>query len=148
MRKTPRLNIFDVRINPGEGPVRKRDLPKDDFDGSVPVKTLWGYNDEFVVTGNDNGNLYVWDTNSLDMMNKNETDHKGQINDMQVTCVVKVKYPITPCFQLSKDQTMLVTASKDTTAKLFDAIDLKHLKTYKSNAPVNSAAIRCVCFIL
>ena len=37
---------------------------------------------------------------------------------------------------------MLVTASKDTTAKLFDAVNLDHLKTYKSNAPVNSAAIR------
>ena len=37
---------------------------------------------------------------------------------------------------------MLITASKDTTAKLFDAIDLKHQKTYKSNAPVNSAALR------
>lgn len=37
---------------------------------------------------------------------------------------------------------MVVTASKDTTAKLFDAMDLKHLKTYKSNAPVNSASLR------
>jgi hypothetical protein len=45
-------------------------------------------------------------------------------------------------FKLSKDQTMVITASKDKTAKLFDGMNLEHRKTYKSNAPVNSAAIR------
>lgn len=125
MKQIPKLNIYDVRVNPTEGPVRQRELPRDDFDGSIPVRTLWGHNDELVLSGNDNGSLYVWDTNNLDMLHRNEGDHKLAINDMQ----------------LSKDQTMLITASKDTTAKLFDAINLKHLKTYKSNAPVNSAAI-------
>lgn len=125
MRKIPRLNIFDIRVNPGEGPVRSRELPREDYDNGIPIKTLWGFNDEFILSGNDNGNLYVWDKNNLDMLYKNETGHSGQINDMQ----------------LSQDQTMLVTASKDTTAKLFDAVNLDHLKTYKSNAPVNSAAI-------
>jgi translation initiation factor 3 subunit I len=43
--------------------------------------------------------------------------------------------------QLSRDQTMLVTASKDSTAKLFDAETLVCLKQYKTERPVNSAAI-------
>lgn len=52
-------------------------------------------------------------------------DHTSVINDMQ----------------MSRDGTMIVTASKDTTAKLFDAESLMCLKTYKTERPVNSAAI-------
>lgn len=36
---------------------------------------------------------------------------------------------------------MFVTASRDTTAKLFDSESLMCLKTYKTERPVNSAAI-------
>lgn len=51
--------------------------------------------------------------------------HDMQINDMQ----------------MSKDQLFFITASKDTTAKLFLTDPLSVLKTYKSGRPVNSAAI-------
>lgn len=53
------------------------------------------------------------------------TEHSGDIIDMQ-------KY---------KDDTMFITASKDSTAKLFDSQSLMCLKTYKTERPVNSAAI-------
>jgi translation initiation factor 3 subunit I len=43
--------------------------------------------------------------------------------------------------QPSKDGTMFVTASKDNTSKLFDIDTLELLKTYKTDRPVNSAAI-------
>lgn len=43
--------------------------------------------------------------------------------------------------QLTRDGTMFVTASKDTTAKLFDTDTLDCLKTYKTERPVNSAAV-------
>lgn len=43
--------------------------------------------------------------------------------------------------QLNRDMTMFVTASKDTTAKLFDVESLACLKQYKTERPVNSAAI-------
>lgn len=52
-------------------------------------------------------------------------DHTGSINDMQ----------------MSKDSTMFITASKDNTAKLFDTDSLMCLKTYKTERPVNSAAV-------
>jgi translation initiation factor 3 subunit I len=52
-------------------------------------------------------------------------DHTGAISDMQA----------------SKDGTMFVTASKDSTAKLFDTETLDCLKTYKTDRPVNSACI-------
>ncbi|CAG5118098.1 unnamed protein product, partial [Candidula unifasciata] len=52
-------------------------------------------------------------------------DHTKQINDIQPY----------------KDQTMFITASKDNTARLFDMDSLEPLKTYKTERPVNSAAI-------
>lgn len=52
-------------------------------------------------------------------------DHTAAINDMQ----------------MNKDNTFFVTASKDNTAKLFDSESLFCLKTYKTERPVNSAAI-------
>lgn len=52
-------------------------------------------------------------------------NHTGHIQDMQ----------------MSSDGTMFVTASKDCTAKLFDVDTLACLKTYKTERPVNSAAI-------
>lgn len=43
--------------------------------------------------------------------------------------------------QMSKNGTMFITASKDSTAKLFGTEDLMLLKTYKTERPVNSAAL-------
>merc|ERR550534_3031613 len=43
--------------------------------------------------------------------------------------------------QMSKDGTMLISSSKDTSAILWDADTLEELKTYKTERPVNSAAI-------
>lgn len=43
--------------------------------------------------------------------------------------------------QTSKEGIFIITASKDNTAKLFDAETLQLLKTYKTERPVNSAAL-------
>ena len=84
MKQTPAINIFDIRCPTSQGAVRKRELPKDKYDGSIPVKTLWGFLDEYIITGNDNGHLYCWDANNLDILYRNDTEHKNVINDMQV----------------------------------------------------------------
>ncbi|EAX07554.1 eukaryotic translation initiation factor 3, subunit 2 beta, 36kDa, isoform CRA_c [Homo sapiens] len=55
----------------------------------------------------------------------NVKEHSRQINDIQ----------------LSRDMTMFVTASKDNTAKLFDSTTLEHQKTFRTERPVNSAAL-------
>lgn len=43
--------------------------------------------------------------------------------------------------QMSKDGVFFVTASKDHSAKLFITEQLNHIKTYKTERPVNSAAL-------
>jgi len=85
---------------------------------------VWGPLDEMIITGHENGDLCQWDVKT----GKNIytiSEHAKQINDIQ----------------LSKDGTMMITASKDTTAKLFDVATLEQMKTYKTERPVNSAAI-------
>lgn len=52
-------------------------------------------------------------------------EHRAAINDLQKNV----------------EGTMFVTASKDSSAKLFDIEDLSLMKTYQTERPVNSAAI-------
>ncbi|XP_013103697.1 eukaryotic translation initiation factor 3 subunit I [Stomoxys calcitrans] len=85
---------------------------------------LWGPLDETIITGHDNGQISIWDIRKGREVNS-VNDHAAGINDMQ----------------MYKDGTMFVTASKDTSAKLFDSESLMCLKTYKTERPVNSAAI-------
>lgn len=84
----------------------------------------WGTLDETIITGHENGQITLWDLRTGREINSVH-DHTGSINDLQ----------------MSKDGTMFVSSSKDTTAKLFDADTLMCLKTYKTERPVNSAAI-------
>nr|CAI5831041.1 unnamed protein product [Callosobruchus analis] len=69
----------------------------------------------------------IWDceTGKTGRQINSVKEHDNLINDMQ----------------WSKDGTMFITASKDHTAKLFDAKDLLLLKSYKTERPVNSASI-------
>ena len=45
------------------------------------------------------------------------------------------------CVSFSFQGSMFISASKDTTAKLFDTNSLECLKTYKTDRPVNSASM-------
>ncbi|XP_074602011.1 eukaryotic translation initiation factor 3 subunit i [Brevipalpus obovatus] len=93
---------------------------------SKPTAALWGSLDETIIVGHENGKITKWERRVPAKKSREVVDaHRGQINDMQY----------------SKDQTMFITASKDTTAKLFDAEELEHMKTYKTERPVNSASI-------
>jgi len=69
--------------------------------------------------------LYNSDVQQTNKIVTTVDDHMATINDMQP----------------SKDGTMFITASKDHTSKLFDIDTLECLKTYKTERPVNSAAI-------
>lgn len=88
------------------------------------TSALWGNLDQNIITGHENGTVALFDVRMAKELNS-VRDHTLNINDMQ----------------MSKDGTMFVTASKDTSAKLFDSESLMCLKTYKTERPVNSAAI-------
>uniref|UniRef100_A0AAZ1XHJ3 Eukaryotic translation initiation factor 3 subunit I n=1 Tax=Oreochromis aureus TaxID=47969 RepID=A0AAZ1XHJ3_OREAU len=71
------------------------------------------------------GNIIMFSTDKQMEILKKAKEHTKQINDIQT----------------SVDLTMFISASKDNTAKLFDSTSLDHIKTFKTERPVNSAAI-------
>ncbi|XP_070555999.1 eukaryotic translation initiation factor 3 subunit I-like [Ptychodera flava] len=92
--------------------------------GNKITSALWGPLDSYLITGHENGEICHWDAKTGEKVNAIR-EHTKQVNDIQP----------------SKDLTMLITASKDHTSKLFDTATLKHMKTYKTERPVNSAAL-------
>lgn len=80
--------------------------------------------DKYLITGHLDGSMVKWDIKTGEKL-ITVKEHSKAILDIQSN---------------SKDM-MIITACKDTTAKLFDADTLEHMKTYKTERPVNSAAI-------
>ncbi|XP_071807736.1 eukaryotic translation initiation factor 3 subunit I-like [Asterias amurensis] len=80
--------------------------------------------DKYLITGHDDGQLVQWDMQGGEKIHSVH-EHSRPINDIQT----------------SKNGMTLITASKDNTAKLFDAESLNYMKVYKTERPVNSAAI-------
>lgn len=88
------------------------------------TSAIWGPCDEYIVTGHEDGTVAQWNPTSGELLKK-VRPHTMAISDMQS----------------SPDFSMLITSSKDTTAKLYDMDSLDVLKEYKTDRPVNSAAI-------
>lgn len=121
---------FDIRSS-STTPTKTLLPCHEDKEGGVMLKkpTQIRYTDcnEFILSAHDDGNLCLWDQKltgpeSLKMKSK---PHSETIRDIQ----------------WSKDRTYFITASKDTSAKLIETQNLKVIKTYQTERPVNSAAI-------
>jgi len=88
------------------------------------TSAIWGPIDESIITGHDNGTLCKWNAKTGELMHKVK-EHSQKIMDIQ----------------LKRDQTIFITASKDTCAKIFGAEDFTVLQSFKTERPVNSAAM-------
>jgi len=91
---------------------------------SKALTSLWCCLDNIIITGHESGAICQWEVCSGEMLRK-VSEHNKQINDMQ----------------LSTDGTMMISASKDNSAKLFDIQTLEVKRQYKTDRPVNSAAM-------
>lgn len=101
------------------------DLPKDIHNKRVnPTNIVWLALNEALFVTFDNGAIRLYDPVTGDEIDEFFA-HEKKINRVS----------------FNKDKTLFLTASADFTAKLFDAVDLKHLKTYKTDRPVNDAVI-------
>jgi len=87
-------------------------------------RMIWGTVEDYIISGHENGQICQYDWKTGERLRVDHS-HDNLIKDLQ----------------LSKDRTMLISASKDTTAKLFDAKTFQFLKSFKTDRPVNSAAI-------
>ncbi|RUS72054.1 hypothetical protein EGW08_020183 [Elysia chlorotica] len=115
--------IFDIRD--GSQLQSGNPMTKVPIESPMPKITsaIWGPNEEFILTGHDGGDLNQFDLKGNWI--KGCKDHTGQINDIQAY----------------KDYSMFITASADQTARLFDMETFEPLKMFKTERPVNSAAI-------
>jgi translation initiation factor 3 subunit I len=87
-------------------------------------EALWGSLNQTIISAGDDGTVRLWDVETGKEVLKVH-DHKKAIRSLQ----------------FSKDRSMVITASSDHTAKLYDAKTLTLMKTYTSDRPLNSAAI-------
>jgi len=88
------------------------------------LHALWGNLNETIITANEDGTIRVYDVRNKEQLHV-ITDHSKPV--MQLS--------------FSKDGHFFISASKDGTAKLFDAKTFKLLKSYHVGRPVNSASI-------
>jgi translation initiation factor 3 subunit I len=92
--------------------------------GSKATIARFGYLNKYILVGHDDGTISQWEVDSGEMVKKVK-QHTAQIQDLQ----------------FSKEMDMFITASKDFSAKLFDADSLEVLKVYATERNVNGAAI-------
>uniref|UniRef100_A0A4W5KR39 Serine-threonine kinase receptor-associated protein n=1 Tax=Hucho hucho TaxID=62062 RepID=A0A4W5KR39_9TELE len=126
------LNYFDLR----DPPSRLDNQPYLTPYLTVPcaeskiTSAVWGPLGEFVIAGHENGEINQFSAKvhtpththtSLYTFREHRRNTK-QINDIQTS-------------------TMVITASKDCSSKLFDSATLDHIKSFKTERSVNSAAI-------
>lgn len=105
MQLKPEIHVIDIN-DPDHFTGNTSVLSIDELD-SKPTAALWGAFDENIIIGHDDGRISNWDNRvpTKKLIELNDV-HRGRINDMQ--------YNI--------DQTMFITASKDTTAKVLQKI--------------------------
>jgi len=115
------INIVDSRTFNAEEPIMKVSIPQG---GPKVTSMVWSGLDDYILTGHENGDVVQWDIKTQKKLSLKSV-HQKDVKDMQT----------------SADGTMLITSSKDTSAILWDADTLEELKTYKTERPVNSAAI-------
>lgn len=98
------------------------------IDAELPMKASkvkWGPFDETLVSIFDEGYIIIWDAVKGDKIKQIDA-HKGSITNMN----------------FSPDRMLMITASKDQTAKLWAMDDEYELvKTYETDRPLNDAAI-------
>lgn len=100
-------------------------LPMRQIVGDIRINQAhWGAFNERIFTADQDGAVRVYDT---------ETGRRvGEITDHKQACM---------SIQFDKEKFTFITASKDGTARLYDATSLELLKVYDIGRPLNSAAI-------
>jgi len=108
---------FDVRSGEVTGKIVPTDMKK-------LTIARWTDCNDALLTAHDDGHLALWDPSSGELVSSIK-GHAESVRDLQ----------------FSRDRTYFITASRDATAKLFETANLKLIKTYTTEAPVNSASI-------
>jgi len=115
--------VRDLRMATDADPVKLFDVTKMGF--SKITSSVWGTLEDTIVTGHDTGELMLWDMRHTDKPQRKIKSHSKKVMDLQK----------------DRDGQCVITASKDHCSKLYDIENLTELKQFKTEKPVNSAAI-------
>ena len=99
-------------------------LPKIDGKHVKPTHIEWLNINEALFVTFDNGAIRLYDPVHGDELEE-FFPHEKKIN--------RVRF--------NREKTLFITSSSDFTAKLYDVVDLQHLKTYQTDRPVNDAVL-------
>jgi len=116
-----KISVFDR--DAGTSPILEIDIPKEAKRVNL-TNISWTRLNEHLLVALDNGCVRLYDPEHGDIVDEVEV-HEKKINRLQ----------------LNRDKTLFITSSSDFSSKLYDAVNLKHLKTYKTDRPVNDAVI-------
>jgi len=100
------------------------DVPKENSRRVQMTNISWTALNEHLLVAFDNGIVRLYNPTTGDVEDEIKV-HEKKINRLQ----------------LNRSKTLFITSSADCTSKLYDAVNLKHLKTYTTDRPVNDAVI-------
>jgi translation initiation factor 3 subunit I len=120
-----RSNIFIFDVNNPQTPVLQVEASQEA--SKKATVCAWSDCNEHIITGHNNGDLCLWEpkTGGILTQKSGAAAHSDAIRDIQ----------------FSADKSYFITASKDQTAKIFDADSLECHKVFRTERPVNSASI-------
>lgn len=122
-----KIMIFDCPPGAAEyadAPRVEIDIPKVGNKRVNPTNIKWTAFNEALLVAFDNGVIKLYDPSNGDLIDE-IVAHEKKINRLR----------------FNREKTLFITSSADFTARLFDAVDLKQLKEYKTDRPVNDAVI-------
>lgn len=85
----------------------------------------WTYGNQYLIAGFDSGAISLFDPETGKLVLTRTDIHTGRVNQL--------------CF--NKDKTLVITASKDFSAKILDPVSLDVVKVFTTDRPVNGAVI-------
>ena len=124
------VSVFRVPKNEdpedwSEVPVLEIELPKNNKGQRVnATNVVWLNLNEAIFVTFDNGCIRLYDPETGEEMEEIQP-HEKKINRIS----------------FNRNKTLFITSSSDFTAKLYDVVNLEHLKTYQTDRPVNDAVI-------
>jgi translation initiation factor 3 subunit I len=117
-----KICVFDIESAEAT-PILEIDLPKE-AKRVNPTNITWTALNEHLFVSMDNGYIRMYSPETGKMV-KDFMAHEKKINRVQ----------------FNREKTLFITSSADFTSKLYDAVYLKHMKTYKTDRPINDAVI-------
>jgi translation initiation factor 3 subunit I len=117
-----KISIYDIESD-DTTPIMEIDIPKD-AKRVNPTNITWTALNEHLFVSMDNGYIRLYSPETGKMV-KDFMAHEKKVNRVQ----------------FNREKTLFITSSADFTSKLYDAVYLKHLKTYKTDRPINDAVI-------